>query len=48
MGVTGKLFDWMCMLYSKMEYAVMMAGAHSEVFFSDIGVLIGDPASPTF
>jgi hypothetical protein len=36
------------MLYGKMEYVVPMGGAHSEVFISDIGVLIGDPASPTF
>jgi hypothetical protein len=47
MGVSGKLFDWMRMLYGRMEYVVTMGGAHSEVFYSDIGVLIGDPASPT-
>jgi hypothetical protein len=48
MGICSKLFDWMCMLYSHMEYAVAMGGAHSNVFHSNIGVLIGDPVSSTF
>jgi hypothetical protein len=48
MGISGKLFDWMRMLYTRMEYVVTMDGAHSDVFYSDIGVLIGDPISPTF
>jgi hypothetical protein len=48
MGICGKLFDWMRMLYGRMEYAVGMGGAHSDVFHSNIGVLIGDPVSSTF
>lgn len=48
MGISGKLFDWMRMLYGRMEYVVTMGGAQSDMFTSDIGVLIGDPISPTF
>jgi hypothetical protein len=47
MGVSGKLFDWMRMLYGKMEYVVTLEGQYSEPFKSNIGVLIGDPMSPT-
>lgn len=47
MGITGKLFDWLRMLYRKMEYMVIMGDMVSETFKSTVGVLIGDPASPT-
>jgi hypothetical protein len=40
MGISGKLFDWMRMLYSRMEYVVTLNGAQSDVFYSDIGVEI--------
>jgi hypothetical protein len=36
------------MLYSRMEYVVALNGAQPDVFYSDIGVLIGDPISPAF
>jgi hypothetical protein len=48
MEMSGKLFDWMRMLYGRMEYVVAMDGAHSDVFHSNIGVLIGDPVASTF
>ncbi|KAJ7440678.1 hypothetical protein FB451DRAFT_1415048 [Mycena latifolia] len=38
----------MRMLYGRMDYVVAMKGARSEPFRSNIGVLIGDPASLTF
>jgi hypothetical protein len=46
MGVSGKLFDWMRMLYRKMTYVVRSGNMFSPEFKSLMGVLIGDPASP--
>lgn len=46
-GVNGKFFNWLRMLYSEMSYAVTHGGNLSNAFRSRIGVLIGDPASPT-
>lgn len=36
------------MLYKKMTYMVRQVGQNSDAFKSLLGVLIGDPASPTF
>jgi hypothetical protein len=47
LGISGKLFDWMRMLYGKMEYVVTQGGQYSEPFTSNVGVLIGDPMSLT-
>jgi hypothetical protein len=47
LGVSGRLFDWMHMLYHKMAYVVCSGAETSDAFQSLVGVLIGDPASPT-
>ncbi|VDC04957.1 unnamed protein product [Peniophora sp. CBMAI 1063] len=47
MGCVGPVIDWLRRLYSEMRYVVELEGAYSEEFRSDIGVLIGDPSSPT-
>ena len=46
MGVSGPLFDWLRMLYARMQYVVRHGGVYSEQFRSLAGILIGDPASP--
>lgn len=46
MGVCGKLFDWLRMLYRKMTYVIAHDGLLSEQFRALCGVLMGDPASP--
>ncbi|VDB85252.1 unnamed protein product [Peniophora sp. CBMAI 1063] len=47
MGCVGPVVDWLRRLYKDMAYVVQLEGAYSEEFSSDIGVLIGDPSSPT-
>ena len=47
MGFSGRLVDWLRMLYERMNYVVELGDAVSDTFQSDVGVLIGDPASPT-
>jgi len=46
-GLTGIYFDWLRMLYQRMEYVVSLGGKLSVQFKSLCGVLAGDPASPT-
>jgi hypothetical protein len=46
MGIGGKVFDWLRMLYARMSYYVNHNGQRSSDFKSDIGVLIGDTCSP--
>lgn len=46
-GMTGPYFDWIRMLYAKMQYAVRANGELSEQFHALCGVLMGDPCSPT-
>lgn len=46
-GAGGKIFDWLRMLYEHMEYVVRIGDKSSEPFKALIGILIGDPASPT-
>ncbi|GLB35658.1 hypothetical protein LshimejAT787_0212230 [Lyophyllum shimeji] len=46
LGMGGPLFDWIRMLYQKMEYYVRHGGEESAVFKALIGLLTGDPASP--
>ncbi|TFY50289.1 hypothetical protein EVJ58_g11109, partial [Rhodofomes roseus] len=45
-GCRGPLFDWLRMLYSRLEYVVRSGGDVSERFRALAGILIGDPASP--
>lgn len=47
MGVSGSLFDWLRMLYTRMDYTVKLGDRTSDFFKALAGVLIGDPASPT-
>ncbi|VDB97613.1 unnamed protein product [Peniophora sp. CBMAI 1063] len=46
-GCVGPIVDWLRMLYSNMRYVVQLEDEFSDAFASDIGVLIGDPSSPT-
>jgi ribonuclease HI len=46
-GAGGKIFDWLRMLYQRMAYVVRLGSSLSESFKALIGILIGDPASPT-
>lgn len=46
-GAGGNLFDWIRMLYARMTYVVRLGGETSDAFKALIGILIGDPASPT-
>jgi hypothetical protein len=46
-GMGGKLFDWIRMIYDSMSYSVRLNGELSDWFQSLIGVLIGDPMSST-
>lgn len=49
LGMAGKAFDWIRMVYARMEYIVR----HNNIitvmsFFALMGILIGDTASPDF
>lgn len=46
MGMSGPVFDLYRHIYDNMTYVVRMHDEFSEWFSSNIGVLIGDPASP--
>ncbi|PPQ81254.1 hypothetical protein CVT26_015075 [Gymnopilus dilepis] len=46
LGAGGMIFDWLRMIYQRMEYIVRHNGETSEVFQSTIGILIGDTCSP--
>ncbi|KAF5374013.1 hypothetical protein D9615_009920 [Tricholomella constricta] len=46
MGMGGPLFDWLRMIYGKMEYYVRHGAEESPLFKALIGLLTGDPASP--
>jgi hypothetical protein len=46
MGMRGKIFDWIRMLYAKLEYVVRHNGAQTMSFRSLLGILIGDTMSP--
>jgi hypothetical protein len=46
MGMGGALFDWLHMLYRKMEYYVRHGDRNSAEFKAFIGLRIGNPASP--
>jgi hypothetical protein len=46
MGMGGALFDWLRMLYQRMEYYVRHGDRNSTEFKAFIGLLTGDPASP--
>jgi hypothetical protein len=46
MGMGGAIFDWLRMLYQKMEYYVRHVDVNSDEFKALIGLLTGDPASP--
>ena len=43
----GKIFDWIRMVYEKMDYTVHHNSETSDAFKSTIGILIGDTCSPT-
>src|ERR1700678_2183289 len=45
LGTGGVIFDWIRMIYERMEYIVRHNSETSEVFKSTIGVLIGDTCS---
>ena len=45
-GVSGPLFDWLCMLYACMSYVLCDRGGLTSAFKSVMGVLTGDTASP--
>lgn len=47
LGISGRIIDWLKMLYDKMAYMVKLNGKLSESFLSDLGVLTGDTLSPT-
>ncbi|KZV97664.1 hypothetical protein EXIGLDRAFT_607803 [Exidia glandulosa HHB12029] len=42
----GPIFDTYRAVYDYMTYCVRLEGQYSDLFTSDMGVLIGDPASP--
>jgi hypothetical protein len=46
MGIGGAIFDWLRMLYERMEYYVRHGDQNSAEFKAFIGLLTGDPASP--
>jgi hypothetical protein len=46
MGMGGATFDWLRMLYRRMEYYVGHGDSNSAEFEVFIGLLTGDPASP--
>jgi hypothetical protein len=46
MGMAGKIFDWLRMLYKHMAYYVKHGDMVSAQFKAFIGLLTGDPASP--
>ncbi|KAF7344870.1 RNA-directed DNA polymerase from mobile element jockey [Mycena venus] len=46
MGMGGAIFNWLCMLYERMEYYVGHGDQNSAEFKAFIGLLTGDPASP--
>ncbi|KAF5378200.1 hypothetical protein D9615_007560 [Tricholomella constricta] len=46
LGMGGPLFDWLRMIYTKMEYYVRHGSEESPLFKALIGLLTGDPASP--
>jgi hypothetical protein len=45
-GLSGKIFSWLCLVYSRMKYVVRHANEISSEFESLNGALIGDTASP--
>ncbi|KIY70192.1 hypothetical protein CYLTODRAFT_348131 [Cylindrobasidium torrendii FP15055 ss-10] len=45
-GAAGKIFDWLRMLYCRMQYVVRTEGAVSAAFKALVGLLTGDSASP--
>ncbi len=47
LGFTEKMFDWLWNLYQDMSYAMQAGGEMSEEFRACMGILIGNPASPT-
>ncbi|VDC05399.1 unnamed protein product [Peniophora sp. CBMAI 1063] len=46
-GCSGPIIDWLRSLYENMRYIVRSNGETSDDFESAVGVLIGDPSSPT-
>jgi hypothetical protein len=46
MGMGGAIFDWLRMLYQRMEYYVRHGDHNSPEFKAFIGLLTGDPSSP--
>jgi hypothetical protein len=46
MGMGGAIFDWLRMLYERMEYYIRHGDQNSAQFKAFIGLLTGDPASP--
>ena len=46
LGAGGMIFDWIRMIYDRMEYVVRHNSETSEVFKSISGILIGDTCSP--
>ncbi|TFY75202.1 hypothetical protein EWM64_g8810 [Hericium alpestre] len=48
LGAGGPLFDFMRVLYSRMQYVVRADGTFSAPFMSGHGILAGDSASPMF
>jgi hypothetical protein len=45
-GISGPLFDWLWMLYTRMSYVVRQGSEVTDAFKSLIGILMGDTASP--
>ena len=48
LGMSGKLFDWIRMIYALMQYKVRHENEFSDPFGADIGIMIGDTLSPEF
>jgi hypothetical protein len=46
LGAGGMIFDWIRMIYERMEYVVRHNSETSETFKSITGILIGDTCSP--
>ncbi|KAE9385778.1 hypothetical protein BT96DRAFT_1088684 [Gymnopus androsaceus JB14] len=48
LGMSGKLFDWIRMIYALMQYKVCHENELSNSFGADIGIMIGDTLSHEF
>lgn len=45
-GISGPVFDWLRALYADMRYYLRRDGGYSNPMTAELGILMGDPASP--